>query len=564
MVSTLDQKLKTSVLVRKAYDFAREAHEGQLRKSGDPYFVHCVGVAESVAKWNLDDESISAALLHDVVEDTKYTREDIEIHFGSGVAFLVEGLTKLEKVQYRGIQGEAESLRKMLLAMVEDPRVIIIKLADRYHNLCTLQHLSLERQKTFAQESIEIFAPIAYRLGMNELKGEIEDISFPYAYPEEHKWLIATFQSLYDERKNYLRRVTTMFTNECDASGITVLEVQKRAKHHYSLYKKLLKYNMNQDKIYDLVAIRIIVPHVGDCYAVLGAIHKLWKPLPGRIKDYIAMPKVNGYQSLHTTVFCLDNRIVEFQVRTPEMHALAENGVAAHWLYKEHTVESDSVSAAKARLGESERQWMERLRNWQEHFSASQDFLDSLKNDVLSDQIYVFTPKSDVIELADGSTPLDFAYKIHSEVGNMYAGAKVDGRIVSLDYKLQTGEIVEVLTQKNKRPSRDWLRGVHTSFARKKIKHELNIREQKERVVSFRAIELVLTVENRVGMLRDVTVMLSAHDCDIQKVTSGVTSDKFATISFLCNFKGRGIPSALIVALKKIRGVREVEYKASN
>ncbi|MBI5420919.1 MAG: bifunctional (p)ppGpp synthetase/guanosine-3',5'-bis(diphosphate) 3'-pyrophosphohydrolase [Parcubacteria group bacterium] len=563
-MSTLHEVLGTSELVRRAHAFAKSAHEGQLRKSGDPYFVHCVGVAESVALWNLDEESIAAALLHDVVEDTKYTREDVEQEFGKGVAFLVEGLTKLEKVQYRGIESEAESLRKMLLAMVEDPRVIIIKLADRYHNMRTVQHLSLERQKTFAKESIDIFAPIAYRLGMNELKGEIEDISFPYAYPEEHEWLIATFKSLYEERKNYLRRVTTILKNECTSSGVTVLEVQKRAKHHYSLYKKLLKYSMNQDKIYDLVALRIIVPQVGDCYAALGALHKLWKPLPGRIKDYIAMPKVNGYQSLHTTVFCLDNRIVEFQIRTPEMHALAENGVAAHWLYKEHTAQSDSVSAAKARFGESERQWMERLRNWQEHFSASQDFLDSLKNDVLSDQIYVFTPKGDVIELPEGSTPLDFAYKIHSEVGNMYAGAKVDGRIVSLDYVLKTGEIVEVLTQKNKKPSHDWLHAVHTSFARKKVRHELNMRDQKERVISFRALELIVTVENRVGMLRDTTAILSAHDCDIQKVTSGVTSDKFATISFLCNFRGRGIPSALIIALKKIRGVREVEYKTGS
>lgn len=562
-MSTLDEKLESSSFVKSAYDFAKSAHEGQLRKSGEPYFIHCVGVAESVARWNLDDQSIAAALLHDVVEDTRYALRDIETHFGREVAFLVDGLTKLEKVQYRGIESEAESLRKMLLAMVEDPRVIIIKLADRYHNLQTIKHLAPERQKTFARESIEIFAPIAYRLGMNELKGEIEDMSFPCAYPEEYEWLISTFKSLYEERKNYLRRVTSVLRNELIASGVQAVEIQKRAKHHYSLYKKLLKYNMNQDKIYDLVAVRIIVPHIGDCYAALGAIHKLWKPLPGRIKDYIAMPKVNGYQSLHTTVFCLDNRITEFQIRTKEMHDLAENGVAAHWLYKEQTAVNDSVSAAKARLGEQERQWMQRLKNWQKYFSASQEFLDSLKNDMLSDQIYVFTPRGDIIELPEGSTPLDFAYKIHTDLGNTYAGAKVDGRIVSLAYALQTGEIVEIMSQKNKKPSRDWLKAVKTSFARKKIKHELSVIDQKERP-SLHLLEITLVVEDRVGMLRDATAVLSAHHCNIEKVTSGVASDKFATISFLCSFKEKGVPSALAVKLKKIRGVREVAYRTES
>ncbi|MDE1970676.1 MAG: bifunctional (p)ppGpp synthetase/guanosine-3',5'-bis(diphosphate) 3'-pyrophosphohydrolase [Patescibacteria group bacterium] len=562
-MSTLMEKLNTSPLVKHAYDFAEHAHKGQLRKSGDPYFTHCVGVAESVLKWNLDDQSIAAALLHDVVEDTSYTREDIASQFGKEVAFLVEGLTKLEEAESRGSHSEAESLRKMLLAMVEDPRVIIIKLADRYHNLRTLQHLSPERQKTFAKESIDIFAPIAYRLGMNELKGEIEDISFPYAFPEEYAWVMNTFKGLYAERANYLRRVTIHLSQEFSRYHIPITEIQTRAKHHYSLYKKLLKYNMNQDKIYDLVAVRIIVPSVGDCYAVLGMLHKLWKPLPGRIKDYIAMKKPNGYQSLHTTVFCLDNRITEFQIRTQDMHALAENGVAAHWLYKEQTRGSDAVSAAKARLGETERQWIERLRNWQNDFTSSEEFVDSLKHDVLSDQIYVFTPQGDIVELPDGSSPLDFAYKIHTEIGNTYAGAKADGHIVSLTYRLQNGQIVEVMTQKNKKPARDWIKTAHTSLARKKIKHELNVLEQKTRPTTTR-LELKLTVENRVGMLRDATELLSAHHCNIEKVTSGATLDKFTTLSFLCTFKEKSVPSALVVKLKKIRGIKEVEYKVKN
>lgn len=452
-------------LIEEAFYFAQKAHGGQKRSSGEDYIAHPIAAALTLSNMNVDAKTISAGLLHDVVDDTEVTLDEIEEKFGSDIAFLVDGVSKLGKIKYRGVERHAENLRKMLLAMARDFRVVLIKLADRYHNLTTLEALPAQKQRRIALESLEIYAPLAFRFGVSELSKQIEDIAFKYCYPQEYNMILTNIQEKYPQREKFLDSVKPYLRAELIKEGIMPLDIQTRAKHYWSLYEKLKRYNMNWDSIYDLVAMRIVVSDIEECYATLGIIHKLWKPLPGRIKDYIALPKPNGYQSIHTTVFCKGGQITEFQIRTREMHDAAEHGIAAHWLYAEKKGEQKTRKAAGSQFD-----WIKQLRQWQEHIKESEEFLDNLKIDVFSDRIFVFTPLGDVIDLPERATPIDFAYSIHGTLGDRCWQAKVNSEMASLDYELKNGDMVEIIKNEKARPSQDWLSFAKTNLARQRIR----------------------------------------------------------------------------------------------
>ena len=453
-------------LMERAFAFAAEAHRGQERKSGEPYIVHPASAARRLIDMRLDGETIAGALLHDVCEDTSISPKDVRKALGDNIAFLVEGITKLNQVRYQGTERDAENLRKMLLALAEDIRIVLIKLADRFHNMETLMHVAPEKRRRIALETLEIYAPLAYRLGIGELKGQLEDLAFPYVYPQEHRWLMEHIKDTLEARMAYVARLIPAVKNVLEREKLHSIDVHARAKHHYSLYKKLLAHGGDIQNIHDLIALRIIVGTVEECYQALGLIHKLWPPMPGRIKDYIATPKPNGYRSLHTTVFGPEGKIAEIQIRTPAMHEEAENGIAAHWTY----AETKYGAATERKLpGAKSIAWVSQLREWQKEFQNPEDFLESLKIDFFKDRIFVFTPKGEVLDLPDGATPIDFAYQVHSHIGNSAAGVRINGRMVSLDYRLKNLDVVEILTQKNKKPSRGWLAFVKTASAKKKI-----------------------------------------------------------------------------------------------
>lgn len=473
---TVDPKILDSL--RRAFILAKTAHASQSRHSGEPYFNHAYATAIKLIEWGLDAPTIVAGLLHDVVEDTPFSLEHIKKDFGEEIAFLVEGVTKLGHVKYRGEEAHAENLRKMILALSQDLRVVLIKLADRLHNMKTLSVLPPQKQKRVALETYEIYAPLAYRLGMQDLAGELEDLAFPYLYPKEYRWLRTEVKEKYEERERYLRKVEPLLLKALEEGEIKIEKIDYRAKRYSSLWKKLKRYDMNLEQIYDLVAMRIIVHTIEDCYAALGIIHKLWPPLPGRIKDYIALPKPNGYQSIHTTVFCVDNRPTEFQIRTLKMHDEAENGIAAHWVYERAKDSSEYLERRPIFAAKKELAWVNQLREWQKEFPDSEDFLDSLKIDFFRDRIFVITPKGEVKDLPAGSTPVDFAYQIHSAIGDSCCGAKVNNHIVPLGYQLQSGDVVEILVQKSKKPSESWLKTVKTETAKKRIRSVLREKRQ--------------------------------------------------------------------------------------
>lgn len=456
--------------ILRAYVVAARAHAGRKRASGDAYITHPVAVASQVADLGFDARTISAALLHDVLEDTPVTKDELTTVFGSEVAFLVDSVTKLKAIRYRGTgprksrDPQIESLKKMFLAMAEDIRVIIIKLADRLHNMQTLEYKEPAKRARKALETLEIYAPIADRLGMGRLKGELEDLAFPYAYPAEYAWLKRTVKSKYEQRLKYIQRTAPIVKRTLIESGVRINDIHARAKRKWSLYKKLQRYEMDPDKVMDLVALRIIVPEVKDCYEALGIIHANYKPLPGRVKDYIAVPKPNGYRSLHTTVFCEKGRIAEIQIRTADMHEHAENGIAAHWHYDEQGKPTAARAAAEAEVA-----WVDRLKKFLADIRTSTD-LGRLKADFLHNHIFVFTPKGDVKDLPAGATPVDFAYAIHSDVGHSITGACVNDRIVPLNRALQSGDMVEVIKSKRAKPSWDWLKFVQTAQARRLIR----------------------------------------------------------------------------------------------
>ncbi len=463
-------------LVIRAYSFAQMSHEGQLRNSGEKFFIHPFNVAVILADLNMDTATIIAGLLHDSIEDTQATHEQIAEMFGIEIADLVEGVTKLKKLQYKTKQeNQAENLRKMVLAMAKDIRVIIVKLADRLHNMRTLEYMSDEKRKEKALETLEIYAPLAHRLGISKIKWELEDLSLRYLDSDNYYDLVERVSKRREEREEYIKSIIETLKIKLDKVNVEY-DISGRPKNFYSIYKKMIYEKKAFEQIFDLTAIRVIVNDIKDCYEVLGIVHSLWKPIPGRFKDYIAMPKPNMYQSIHTTVIGPRGETFEVQIRTWEMHKTAEYGIAAHWKYKEGATKADNF--------DDKLTWLRQLLEWQSDLNDPRDFMETLKIDFFTDEVFVFTPRGDVINLPEGSTPIDFAYRVHSEVGDKCVGAKVDGRIVPLNYRLQNGNIVEALTSKNSSgPSRDWLKIVKSTQAKNKIRQFFKIKERDVNII---------------------------------------------------------------------------------
>ena len=479
-------------LIRRAYDLAKAAHKGQTRVSGEEYIIHPLHVAQILTELHIDDVTISAALLHDVVEDTIYTNEQIADMFGEEVAMIVDGVTKLGRIKYKSKEEvQLENYRKMFLAMAKDIRVIMVKLADRLHNMRTLKYMREDKQKRIAKETIEIYAPLANRLGISNIKWELEDLCLRYLEQETYYDLVENVKQKRRERQAFIDTSIEQIREKLDEANIKA-DINGRAKHFYSIYKKMKRDNKSISEIYDLSAIRVLVESVKDCYGVLGVIHAMWKPIPGRFKDYIAMPKSNGYQSLHTTVMTRGYPL-EIQIRTYKMHQVSEYGVAAHWKYKEAGKGATAGNAVDQKMN-----WLRQMVNLQQELSDPKEYFEALKVDIFSDEVFVFTPKGDVVDLPKGSNPIDFAYRIHTEVGHHCVGAKVNGKMVPLEYKLKNGDIVSVVTNKaNNGPSRDWLNIVASSETRSKIRSWFKKERREENIE--RGMELIKGEAKRLG-----------------------------------------------------------------
>lgn len=475
--SPTDERIK---LITEAYNFAAKAHAGQKRRSGEDYIQHPLNVAKTLAEIGMGSKTISAGLLHDAAEDTEATIEEIEKKFSKEIADMVDGVTKLGKIKLRGSHEEyfLENLRKMFIAMATDIRVIIIKLADRLHNMRTLEYNSPEKQIRIARETMEVFAPIANRLGMGEMKAQLQDLSFKYLDNENYQLVKEMEEQNYKQQEKYVAQAIKELSEEIKKEGIDIIEIEGRAKTIYSLFLKLKQYDMDINRIHDLVAVRIIVPEVADCYETLGAVHKKYRPMIGRIKDFISLPKPNGYQSIHTTVFGPDGKIIEVQIRTMKMHNEAEFGIAAHWIYSENKKRKnwkDYLFKKKEVVIQKEVEWVKQLREWQNEIGRDdEEFIQSLKIDFFKNHIFAFTPMGDIIDLPEDATPVDFAYAIHGEIGNHATGAKVNNNMMPLDYRIKNGDVLEILTSKDRKgPNPDWLKFVKTSIAKTHIRREL-------------------------------------------------------------------------------------------
>lgn len=513
------------VEVREAYLFAEQAHGGQTRMSGEPYITHPLAVAYILAELQLDVTAMIAALLHDVVEDTAVTDADIVRNFGAEVASLVDGVTKLKRIKFDSREEQqAENLRKMFMAMAKDIRVLIIKLADRLHNMRTIRYQTPETQSRKARETLEIFAPLAHRLGINTIKWELEDISLRYLNPQQYYRIVNLMARKRQEREQFIDGVMDVLQEKLAELNLKA-EVNGRAKHIYSIYRKMSTQQKEFNEIYDLFAIRITVESIKDCYGVLGVVHTMWKPMPGRFKDYIAMPKANMYQSLHTTVIGPNGEPLEIQIRTWEMHQTAEYGIAAHWVYKE-----GGSKRAEGDFGKK-LAWFREVLEWQQDFRDAQEFMETLKIDLFADQVFVFTPKGDVIELPAGSIPIDFAYRIHTDIGNHCIGAKVNGKMVPLDYRLRTGDIVEVVTSKHSYgPSRDWLKIVQSSQAKSKIRQWFKREKRDENVARGRELiekEILRQRMEPKPMMAPANMQEALH-----KFSFGKEEDLFAAVGY--------------------------------
>ncbi len=502
-------------IIKNAYNFARKAHEDQIRFSGERFIEHPLVVAHILAELGLDIISIAAALLHDVVEDTEVTSEDIKEKFGEEMALLVDGVTKLTRLNFKSKEErQAESLRKMFLAMAKDIRVVLIKLADRLHNMRTLNYLDEKKRKEKAKETLEIYAPLAHRLGMSRIKWELEDLSFRFLYPDIYYEMSGKVAANRKQREKEIQKAITLLNNKLKEHNLKA-KIYGRPKHLYSIYQKMKRKEIDFNEIYDLTAVRIIIDTVRECYEVLGIVHEIWKPIPGRFKDYIAMPKTNMYQSLHTTVIGPAGDPLEVQIRTPEMHRTAEYGIAAHWRYKEGKQDNEKF--------EEKLSWLRQILEWQKDLEEPHEFIETLKIDLFEDEVFVFTPKGDVISLPGDATPLDFAYNIHTEVGHNCIGAKVNGKIVPLEYRLKNGDIIEILTSKNSTgPSRDWLKFVKTSRARSKIKRWFK-KQRREEIIQrgkemfereLKRQNIVLKEKEKENRLDEIACQMGKNDRD--------------------------------------------------
>ncbi|MGQ2282178.1 RelA/SpoT family protein [Apilactobacillus kunkeei] len=542
-------------MVKKAYEFASICHKDQFRQSGEPYIVHPIQVASILATLKMDPETVSAGLLHDVVEDTGAELSDVAELFGNDIELIVDGVTKLGKIKYKSNQEQlAENHRKLLLAMCKDIRVMIVKLADRLHNMRTLKHLKPEKQRRISNETLEIYAPLADRLGIGTIKWELEDISLRYLNPQQYYRIVHLMNSKRDERVSYINEAVKEVNQQVKQMGLKNVEVYGRPKHLYSVYHKMVIKKKQFEQIYDLLAVRCIVDSIKDCYAVLGAIHTKWSPMPGRFKDYIAMPKANMYQSLHTTVVGPGGRPLEVQIRTKEMHQIAEYGVAAHWAYKEGTTDEVKESSDNNRLN-----WFKRIIELQEDTDSASDFMDGVKGDLFGDHVYAFTPQGDVLELPKGAGPLDMAYLIHTDIGNHTVGSRVNGKIEPLDYQIQTGDIVEIMTSSSSAgPSQDWINLVSTSRAKHKIRQYFKTRDREKNVNTGRDI-LTKAVKDAGYDVNEIMTKEHLEDA-IKDTYYNQVNDMFAEIGF-GNKQPNGIVNILTASIRDEAEKKRIEQQ---
>ncbi len=544
-------------LIMKAYNYAKENHGDQLRKSGEPYIIHPIQVAYTLAELELDDATICAALLHDVVEDTEVTHQDLINKFGIEIAEMVDGVTKLSKLNYESVEeAQVENYRKMFLAMGKDIRVIMIKLSDRLHNMRTLKYLSRDRQIANAKETMDLYAPLANRLGIYSLKWELEDLSFKYLYPEEYREIVEGIDRKREERLQFIDKIEEQIKQELKKQKIEA-EITGRAKHLYSIYRKMKRDNITLDQIYDLFALRIIVNSVKDCYAALGVVHELYNPMPGRFKDYIAVPKPNMYQSLHTTLIGEKGTPFEVQIRTWDMHRIAEYGIAAHWAYKEASFAKGKK--ANVKVSEDKLAWLRETLEWQKDMQDPQEFLNTLKTELFEDEVYVFTPKGDIKVLPSGSTPIDYAYSIHAEIGHHMTGCKINSKMMPIITKLKNGDIIEIITSENsKGPSRDWLKFIQSSTAKNKINAWFKKNQREENIEKGK--DLIEKEIKRIGMNHDELFKQEFIQGALNRYKFNSIEDMYASVGFGAITSGKVI-ARILEEYRKVHKEENVEQK---